>query len=72
MPAGAKPQTADEIKAEYERREFDLRTWYEQQAADLYGDYLRRLQKLREDRAAELAEIEERGSNGETTEVHES
>lgn len=49
----------DEIKAEYERREFDLRTQHEQQTADLYREYSVRLENLCKQRAVELAEVEE-------------
>ena len=52
----AKPKTADEIRAEYERREFDLRIRHEYEMANLYRENSERLEALREQRAQELAE----------------
>ena len=71
LTSKAKPKTTDEIKAEYERLEDDLRTQHEQQIAGLYREYNQRLEDLCEQRAAELAEVEGKGSDGETAEIHE-
>ena len=53
----ARPKTADEIKAEYERLELDLHIQHEQQIADLEWKHQERLQKLCEQRGIELAEV---------------
>ena len=53
----AKPKTADEIKAEYERLEDDLRTRHAYEMADLCRVYSERLEELCKQRGIELAEV---------------
>lgn len=55
---GAKPKTADEIKAEYDRLEDDLRTDHEWRLADEWRRYYEAIEDLRKGHKAELAEIE--------------
>ena len=62
-----KPPTAEEINAKYDRWELDLRTSHYQQLADLQQEFNLQLHNLREERAKELAEAEERGSGGQKT-----
>jgi len=56
--AGSKPKTSDEINAEHDRYEYDLRTDYQARLADSCRWYYERLENLRMARAAELAKVE--------------
>ena len=55
------PKTADEIKAEYDRLEFDLLEDHRRQMADLCREFYEALENLRRQRMAELAEVEKEG-----------
>ena len=65
--AGAEPKTAGEINAEYERLERDLRLALERQITDAHREHYERLQELREQRAAALAEVEDKDDTHQQT-----